>query len=643
MGEVKLERKGPFLYVTRGNEKRVVSFLPNNPSAVAKELRFVLRELGVQDQITISRALTQLVELYDKVAEQEKETQEETIVEQQKDAKLNQLKQKVDELTTKDLTAKELSAEIARLLKEEYRFATLNDTEEVLIYNDGIYHYGGEAFIRSTIEKILEQSIVTKNLCEEVIGHIQRSTYINRKNFDADPSFIVLNNCVLDLEKNCVFDHTPEIFSLTKLPISYDPKADCPKIKKFLNEVLFPEDIATIQEFLGYLLWKRYVIQKALLLVGDGNNGKSTFIGLVRAFLGNDNVSGVSLQELELNRFAKADLYGKLANLYADLPDSALKSVGTFKMLTGGDPIRGEHKFKNSFLFINYAKLIFSANKVPEVYEDTEAFFRRWIIITFPNKFEGNKADPNKLSELTTPEELSGLLNWALEGLQRLKANGWRFSNPKSTEDIRTEYIRKSSPMKAFFLDCIEFDTQNDIPKKELYAKFCDYCRERKLPAVTEQTFYANIQMHIKVEETRPTINKKRVPCYRGIKLKPKEEWGKSEDEESSGQFNISTPPDSPDSPDRKEPEPNTPVSPVNPVRGCRYFISTKSEPLQKDSDVSKKQPSDIESGTSGTDQSSQKCQRCGAELKGGFFKRNDGSLWCLECMRKEFEGRKEK
>src|SRR5207302_7003645 len=117
--------------------------------------------------------------------------------------------------------------------------------------------------------------------------------------------------------------------------------------------------------------------------------------------------------------------------LYADLPDNILKSAGTFKMLTGGDSIMAERKFGHPFLFKNYAKLMFSCNKVPEVQEDSDAFFRRWIIITFPNKFEGANDDRDMLSKLTTPEELSGIFNWALKGLKRLQQQGWQFSNSR--------------------------------------------------------------------------------------------------------------------------------------------------------------------------------------------------------------------
>src|SRR3990170_3577435 len=117
-----------------------------------------------------------------------------------------------------------------------------------------------------------------------------------------------------------------------------------------------------MQEWVGYCLWRNYEAQKAMLLIGEGHNGKSTAINLIKALLGIKNISCRSLQELELNRFAKADLYSELANLYPDLSDQALKSTGTFKMLTGGDPITAEYKFRNGFSYINYAKLTFSCN-----------------------------------------------------------------------------------------------------------------------------------------------------------------------------------------------------------------------------------------------------------------------------------------
>jgi putative DNA primase/helicase len=312
--------------------------------------------------------------------------------------------------------------------------------------------------------------------------------------------------------------YNPDNMFFNKIPVKYDPKADCPNIKRFLNEVTATkEDIDILLEVIGFCLYREYIIAKALMLVGGGSNGKSTFLNLLKAFLGKENVSGRSLQELEENRFAKADLHHKLANIYADLPDKALWRTGTFKMLTGRDLITAERKFQHSFTFENYAKLLFSANKVPEAYDDSDAFFRRWLIIVFPNQFINEKADPYILQKLTTPEELSGLLNLVLPALKRLLEKG-QFSYSKTTEEIREDYIRKSSPIAAFVMDCLEVDSDAFIIKQDLYNAFAAYCRERKIPCVTKDTFFKNLPQHIPVIDHRPKINGIRVVTFKGIR-----------------------------------------------------------------------------------------------------------------------------
>jgi putative DNA primase/helicase len=302
------------------------------------------------------------------------------------------------------------------------------------------------------------------------------------------------------------------------LPVEYNPNAKCPNIEKFLTEITgSKEDVEICLETIGFCLYREYFIAKALMLVGEGSNGKSTFLNLVKTFLGKENVAGRSLQDLEENRFAKADLHHKLANIYADLPDRALWRTGTFKMLTGRDLIAAERKFQQSFIFENYAKLLFSANKVPEAYDDTDAFFRRWIIVVFPNQFTNDKADPHILKKLTTPEELSGLLNLVIPALKKLLQKG-QFSYSKTTEEIREDYIRKSSPIGAFVMDCLAVDSDAFIPKQELFNVFAEYCRVRKIPCVTKDTFFKNLPQHVAVIDHRPKLEGGRVVTFKGVR-----------------------------------------------------------------------------------------------------------------------------
>jgi P4 family phage/plasmid primase-like protien len=154
--------------------------------------------------------------------------------------------------------------------------------------------------------------------------------------------------------------------------------------------------------------------QKALLCVGKGANGKSTFLLLFEHFLGKENTGHVSLQVIMSNRFATACLYGKLANIFADLKNDKLANTGLFKMLVSGDPMKSEKKHCQPFDFENYAKLFFSANEIPQSEDTSYAYFRRWIIFFFESVFEGDNNDPNLIDRLTTETEMSGLLKLAL-------------------------------------------------------------------------------------------------------------------------------------------------------------------------------------------------------------------------------------
>lgn len=406
---------------------------------------------------------------------------------------------------------------LADEIMSEHNFVTMMDNEGIYVYLDGYYQPLGEVLIKKECkDKLLDE--YRKNRVTEVIDYIKASTYAQRR--EEPPNLIPLENGVLDLDSNPVElkSYSPDLMFFNKIPVKYNPEADCPNIKKFHQDVTGESgNVAVLEEVLGFCLYRDYFSAKALMLVGGGSNGKSTWLSLAKTFLGHKNVSGRGLQDLEEHRFAKADLHTKLANIYADLPDKALQRTGMFKMLTGRDLIAAEKKFRDSFHFVNYAKLMFSANKVPEAYDDTAAFFRRWIIIVFPNVFIGEDADPHILDKLTTEKELSGLLNLTLAGLKRLLENG-AFSYSKTTEEIKEDYIRKSSPIAAFVMDCLETDSDTFIVKKELYNVFTEYCRQLSLPTVTQDTFFKNLPQHAVVMDYRPTVENKRFHTFKGLR-----------------------------------------------------------------------------------------------------------------------------
>ena len=415
-----------------------------------------------------------------------------------------------------------LIEELINDLLVDFHFATLRDNDEVLIYRDGYYQYQGKQFIKEECQRRVGASkLLTEHKVNEIIGHITRSTYFDRKAFNADKCTLNLTNGLLDTRTRVLRPHTPDCLSTIRIPVTYNSNADCPAIRQFLSEVHHSQDIPVVEEIAGYCLTPDNSIQKAVLVVGGGDQGKSTELSLLKAFIGADNCSNVPWHALELNRFAVSALEGKLANIFADLPSQSLSMVSAFKMLTGGDTIGTEKKFKDYYSFVNYAKLIFSANKPPKVHdEDSYAFWRRWIILNFPNQISEDKKDLHILEKLTVPGELSGFLNIALNGLDRLRTAG-RFSYNKSVEATTEYYLRAADPVYAFLQECCEVSPKNYVTKDDLYDAFQGYCMTRCLPVVKPNSFARSLQNqpNYRVSSIRPEVDGKRVTAWQGLRI----------------------------------------------------------------------------------------------------------------------------
>lgn len=416
-----------------------------------------------------------------------------------------------------DENDKPLAINIAKTILEETPIITLTDNEEMLYFNNGIYHKGARSLIKKKAQELVP--FINKHYKDEVVESIKGLTYLDRKKINLKNECISLKNGLYNLKEDTLFNKNPDDYLTYELPIHYDPKADCPKIKKFLKEVLHETDIPIIQELIGYCLLKEYPIQKAIMFLGEGSNGKSVLLSLIKTFLGSENISSIPLQALDDNRFAAAQLYGKLANIYADISTKALYQTGVFKMLTGGDMISAEQKFQKHFNFINYAKLMFSCNQLPETKDESLAYFRRWIIIEFPNKFEGRKADKNLIKKLTTEDELSGLFNWALIGLKRLIKQG-EFTHSPAMDEMEKIYKMKSSPLSAFVMEKVKVEEDSHISKDDFYQTYRSFCEDNSLEIVEKNVVGRKLPVLIpKVMSERIRINGKLTYCWKNITI----------------------------------------------------------------------------------------------------------------------------
>lgn len=382
----------------------------------------------------------------------------------------------------KKISMAEICHDLAESLVKRFNFKTIpgKKEDEIWVYVNGIYKANGKHVIKNEVEKHLGKVCKT-HYVNEIINKISRKTYIYREKFKCDDiNLICCKNGVLNINTKELMPHSPDYNFTHMVPVNYKKDATCNKILQFVNEILYDEDIPVIQEWMGYCLYRSYFIKKGMILIGGGDTGKTTMLNLLIKFMGEENVSGVSLQAIANDKFSTSNLYNKHLNAYDDLSATDLQDTGKFKMVTGGGWINGERKFGDSFQFKNFAKLIFSTNKIPKTKNDDDdtAYYKRWIVLVFDNVFDNANKETNKtiIDDITDDDELSGMLNWAIDGLKRVLKNQ-QFSYNKDLSEIKNLMDRNSSDISKFVQDCFtKGDYKDWLSKDEMFEHYAEYC-----------------------------------------------------------------------------------------------------------------------------------------------------------------------
>ena len=289
-------------------------------------------------------------------------------------------------------------------------------------------------------------------------------------------------------------EHTPDYYSTVQLAVNYDRNADCPLFKKYLGESMGGDEgqVKLIQEMLGYFLIPVNSAQKCFVIVGAAAAGKSVLLRVLNdVLLGRRNVSNVSWQALN-ERFKPAELFGKLANIFADLPTKNIDDNGIFKALVGEDYLTVEKKNKNPFSFQSSARLLFSCNSIPMNYGDkSEGFYRRLIIIRFNRTVPPEKRDPELLEKFRM--EADGIFQFALEGLRRLMNNRFRFSETEVNAAELQRYREESDSVLSFARERCELGEGYAAGSTELFNAYKGYCEECGLKPYSQKKFVQQI------------------------------------------------------------------------------------------------------------------------------------------------------
>lgn len=395
----------------------------------------------------------------------------------------------------KQIANKWISVSFTDCILSGVNLKTFQDTEDIVFYNtdSGIFQEGGEIIIRRICRNIDATSSMRR--ITEIIDKIKTDTFEFRENFDANPH-LSLRNGVLDLNTGELQEHSPDLLLTRKLNIVWNPDAIPKCFIKFILEVAKPDDVDLLCEILAWCLIPSYFRHKIFILIGKGSNGKTTLLRLFAAFLGSENVTGIPIQDFDTDQYAASYLLGKFANICADVTAKELSRTGKIKQLSGGDTITVNVKYGHRVTFINACKLIFAANVLPAIrYDDTDAIWRRIHKIDFIRQFEGKNDDPELLEKLTTPEELSGLLNIVVAAYRILKERR-RFVKEKSIKESKEEYILRSNPIHAFALWGVESDKNNRVTNPDFFDGFLKFCRFHKIFPTSQKYLTENFQLY---------------------------------------------------------------------------------------------------------------------------------------------------
>jgi putative DNA primase/helicase len=375
---------------------------------------------------------------------------------------------------------------------------------KVWAYIDGVWVHG-DRILRSRVVDLLGERYRRAH-ADTVESMVQaREPFINDTPVT---DYLNVENGLLQWRTGRLKPHTDKVPSTTRIPVRWNPDAKCPNIDKFLRSVVDAECVPILEEVAGYALYPDQPLHKAVMLDGSGRNGKGVYLRILSALIGPANIAATPPQRLDTDRWAVAQLYGKLANLVGDVDPRTFKETATFKQATGQDMLQGEHKYAAPFTFTSRALIVAPFNSLPRSVDTTEGFFSRWLVVPFPNQFvdpdeNGNvpagcrAKDPELAAKVTSTAELEGFLVRAVAGLQRVMKLG-RFTRAEAITDAETEFRRHADPVRGFLADRTIGDRDAWISRADLHAAFKSWSADAGLGALSAKRFTEKVrEVHV--------------------------------------------------------------------------------------------------------------------------------------------------
>lgn len=366
-------------------------------------------------------------------------------------------------------------------------------------YSQGRWELMPDLFIQRYVAKVLGvQATYSRTNAAMKMLQVQTadSVEFNKKRL------FNFTNGTLDLDTLTLREHSPDDLSTIQMCYAYDPNAKCWRWIKFVDEVMSHDKrkILLLHESFGYVLFANCCLEKAFMFIGDGGNGKSVTLNILRALFNPKNCVSVEISTMA-NPFNAIHLKDALVNECAEVVANFNHGEAMFKkMVTGRDPIHDSFKGKDAIDFIPRAKHFFACNSYISTNKVDKALMARLLFLRFNENFRDNNPDTELESKLM--EELPGIMNWAIEGYIRLRENK-KFTETAEQKEIIRDFLYTVSPIDAFIEDQIMFYHNGQRFRLDtLYLNYKQWCVENGCMSVSKPNFRnifnTNLTMHRK-------------------------------------------------------------------------------------------------------------------------------------------------
>lgn len=296
-------------------------------------------------------------------------------------------------------------------------------------------------------------------------------------------TFIQFKDTLININTGEEIKASSEYFAVNPVPYRLHPEhfINTPTIDKLFEEWVGKDYVKTLYQILAYCLLPDYPLHRLFCFVGAGMNGKSCYLRLVEKFIGANNTCSTELDSLLNSRFEATRLHKKLVCMMGETNFNELSKTSLLKKLTGQDLIGFEFKNKNPFEDRNYAKILISTNNLPETTDKTIGFYRRWMIIDFPNQFS---EENDVLSRI--PEEEFECLAVKCSMILHDLLQERKFHNEGGVDERQKVYEDKSNPFDKFLRENVVEEPNGDIPSWELVKRYNSWAKEHRFREMSE-------------------------------------------------------------------------------------------------------------------------------------------------------------